>query len=261
MLPHASAFSRISRRTRSDPCWKEKPSSHPVGLGYNSGMAGQRESCVSLRPATPDDADPAAALIYETAGTLGDYVFGQTGRTGTIRVLALLFREKGHLFSYQHTTLAVSAGEIVGLVQSFPGGDMWKAGFGLVRACLKCFGLRATIRGIRRGYPLAFEPDAQPGEYYVETLAVAPSRRNRGIGRGLLEHAEQRGRELGFPICSLSVLLHNAEAIRFYTRAGYREDLKYLTRLRAPGVEYTGFYRMIKPISGNLPDQEGESRK
>jgi ribosomal protein S18 acetylase RimI-like enzyme len=211
-------------------------------------MDAQRETPFSLRSAVPDDADAAAALIYETAQSLGDYLFGQTGPAGTIQVFSILFRQKGHLFSYELTTLAVAGEEVVGLAQSLPAADIWKADVGMVLACFKCFGLRATIRGIRRSYPLAFEPDAKPGEFYVGTLAVAPAHRNRGIGLALLRDAERQARERGFSVCSLSVMLHNADALRFYRRAGYREDLRYETKLRAPGVQYSGFYRMVKPV-------------
>jgi ribosomal protein S18 acetylase RimI-like enzyme len=231
--------------------------SQPIRLGYNSRMTAQAGTSISLRPATPGDAEPAAALIYETALTLGDYIFGQSGPEGTTRILAVLFREKGHLFSFQCTTLALSGGEVVGLVQALPAATLGMAGARLVRACAKCFGLGAAIRMAWRSYPLAFEPDAKAGEYYVDTLAVAPARRNRGIGRALLEDAERRARELGFPVCSLSVMLHNTNALRFYRRAGYREDLRYETKLRAPGVQYTGFHRMIKPLSGGGSPAKG----
>jgi ribosomal protein S18 acetylase RimI-like enzyme len=211
-------------------------------------MTAQPGTHVTLRPAVPDDAGAAAALIYEAAQSLGDYVFGQSGPEGTIRVFSILFREQGHLFSYELTTLATAGEEIAGLMQALPGADVWRAGVGLMRACLKCFGLRATIGGIRRSYPLAFEPDAKPGEFYVGTLAVAPANRNRGIGLALLRDAERQARERGFSVCSLSVMLHNTDAQRFYRRAGFREDLRYQTKLRAPGVQYSGFYRMVKAV-------------
>ena len=224
-------------------------------------MASQKGLSISLRPAVPEDADAAAALIYETALSLGDYLFGQTGPEGTIRVLSILFREKGHLFSHQLTTLAAEGDEVVGLAQSLPAADLWKAGVGLMRACWKCFGLRATIRGLRRGLPLAFEPDAKDGEFYVDTLAVAPAHRDRGIGLALLRDAERQAREKGFPVCSLSVMLHNTDALRFYKRAGYHEDLRYETKLRAPGVQYTGFYRMVKPLALHaIPVKGAESK-
>jgi ribosomal protein S18 acetylase RimI-like enzyme len=226
-------------------------------FGYNIDVAQPGDTSPSLRPAAPDDAERAASIIYETMGTLGDYLLGQTRREDTIRVLAILFREKRHLLSYQFSTLAVEEGEIVGIAQAVPGADLWKATIGLARACAKCLGWRAAIRLAWRGFPLAFEPDAEAGEFYVETLAVAPAYRNRGIGRVLLEDAERRGRVLNFPVCSLSVMLQNTNALRFYHRAGYRLDRTVTTRLRAAGVQYNGFYRMIKRLEDPSTEEPG----
>ena len=213
-------------------------------------MSAHTPSSITIRSASPEDAGPAAALIYETALTLGDYFFGQTGPEGTIRVLATLFPERDHLFSYQHTVLAVEGERIIGLMQALPADDMARAGSALIRACWKCFGPWSTLRGIWRGWRLAFEPDAKPGEFYVDTLAVATACRNRGVGAVLLRDAERQARERRLRVCSLSVMLHNVDALRFYQRQGYHEDLRYETKLRAPGVQYTGFHRMIKPVTG-----------
>jgi ribosomal protein S18 acetylase RimI-like enzyme len=231
------------------------------GLGYNFGMATLSKSSITLRPANPDDANAAAALIYETMATLGEYLFGQPDAKGAVRTLAVVFRERGHLFSHQFTTLAEVKNEIVGIAQAFPGADLWKVGARLVQVCGKCFGLTAALRFAWRGFPLAVEPDAENGEFYINTLAVAPSQRNRGIGRVLLQNAERQAKKLNFPVCSLGVLLENANAKRFYERAGYREDGKFISRLRAPGVQYTGFYRMIKEINGEGSAAKGAPKK
>jgi ribosomal protein S18 acetylase RimI-like enzyme len=222
-------------------------------------MAAQLEPYLSLRPAAPDDADQAAGLIYETMGTLGDYLFGQSGRVETVRMLAVLFRKRGHLLSYQYSTLAEAEGEIVGIAQALPGADMAKASIRLVRACAEGLGLGSAIRLVWRGLPLALEPDAEAGEFYVNTLAVAPSRRNQGIGRALLDDAGRRGLGLGFPVCSLGVMLQNTDALRFYQRAGYRIDRKVITHLRAAAVQYNGFYRMVKPL--DLPPAKGKGEQ
>lgn len=223
-------------------------------------MTGLENSSFSLDPATPDDAEQASALIYETMGNLGDYLLGQSNRKDTILALAILFRERGHLLSYQFSTLAKVEGKIVGITQAIPGADLWKVTVRLVRACATCLGLGSAIRLAWRGFPLAFEPDAEGGEYYVNTLAVAPTHRNRGIGRALLEGAERRARNLNFPICSLSVMLQNADALRFYQRVGYCVDRKVISRFHAPGVQYNGFYRMVKRLGEPMSDGKARYR-
>jgi len=211
-------------------------------------MLAYLESPLSLRPATPDDAEPASALIYDTMGTLGDYLLGGSNREETVRLLALLFREGGHLLSFQFSTLAELEGKVIGIAQAVPESDLSKVTIQLVRASAKCFGLRAALRLAWRGFPLAFEGDSEPGEYYVNTLAVESAHRNRGAGRALLADAERRAREKNISTLSLSVMLQNADALRFYQRVGFRMDRKVISRLRVPGVQYNGFYRMIKPV-------------
>jgi ribosomal protein S18 acetylase RimI-like enzyme len=210
---------------------------------------------VALRPARPADAESAAAIIYETMPTLGEYLFGRPDASGVIRVLAAVFPIPGQLLSYSFSTVAVAGSEVVGVIQALPSDAMGRAAVGLARAVGRAFGWGSALRLAWRGFPLAFEPDTKPGEYYVNTLAVAPGRRNQGIGALLLDGACRRAGQLGFSICSLGVLLHNTEAKRFYEREGFREELKYETRPLAPGVQYTGFYRMIKRTGGTDPSE------
>ncbi len=215
-------------------------------MDYNAGMS----ASITLRPATPEDAEAAAPLIYSTMGTLGDFLFGRPGPEGTVRVLESLFREPGHILSHEYSTLAEAEGTIAGVAQEIPEADLSKATLRLAGAFRKCFGWGAAIGLAWRGFPLAFEGDAEPGELYVNTLAVAAAYRKRRIGRILLEDAERRARDLNIPTCSLSVMLHNTEAFHFYQRVGYRVDRKVISRLHAPGVQYSGFHRMIKTVAG-----------
>ena len=56
----------------------------------------------------------------------------------------------------------------------------------------------------------------------LETLAVLPNERGRGMGRALLEAVSRRLRSTGAGEISLDLLVGNDEAGRFYTREGFR---------------------------------------
>lgn len=56
---------------------------------------------------------------------------------------------------------------------------------------------------------------------YVVTIDVASEFRRAGIGRQLLEQAEQKVRAAGVARVGLHVAVDNAGAIRFYERQGY----------------------------------------
>ena len=80
--------------------------------------------------------------------------------------------------------------------------------------------------------PEDFPPIARPlqelenlvlGSWYVNVLAVVPDRRGRGLGRQLLDLADDRARQLGHGEMSIIVSDANVGARRLYERCGYVE--------------------------------------
>ena len=67
------------------------------------------------------------------------------------------------------------------------------------------------------------EDEATVGEYYIDSLAVAPKARGRGVGRALLAQAVQRAARLQLRP-TLLVDPDNPEARRLYAAAGFREN-------------------------------------
>ena len=59
---------------------------------------------------------------------------------------------------------------------------------------------------------------------WLYSLAVMPALRGRGIGRGLVVHAEAALAALGCPKLNLQIMSARPELIAFYEALGYRED-------------------------------------
>jgi len=65
---------------------------------------------------------------------------------------------------------------------------------------------------------------------YLETLSVLPSERGRGVGTALLDAVQAHLSALGVRRMELTMVARNAEARRFYERAGF--DVRFVTMVR-----------------------------
>ena len=59
---------------------------------------------------------------------------------------------------------------------------------------------------------------------WINYLAVDPMSQGSGIGRKMMEHAEQLLLEFGCPKINLQIRRGNREVIAFYEKLGYLED-------------------------------------
>lgn len=163
---------------------------------------------VRIRPAQLFDAGFAAPLIQSTIGGVGRALTGTATDEDAAHVLAEFFPLRGHRLSFTHTLIAETGSQPVGLLVSYPG-EFAVALDGPFRDHLR------TI-----GQPAITEPEGQPGELYLDTLAVSPGWRGRGVGGALLEAAVLRAQTLGLTRLGLLSEAHNP-ATRLYTRHGF----------------------------------------
>lgn len=114
------------------------------------------------------------------------------------------------LYSYRNALVAKLNGTPVGVLVSYPG-DRYAAGSHLTIA--------AVLDGAKEA------PETAPGEYYLDSMAIAPEARGLGIGLRLLRAGIDCGTKAG---CDRVTLLVDGEKPRleqYYTRAGFvREE-------------------------------------
>ncbi|MBB5233499.1 GNAT family N-acetyltransferase [Deinococcus budaensis] len=163
---------------------------------------------LQIRPATPADAAFAAPLIQATIGAIGYALTGEAEDEGAARVIAHFFAQPGNRLSAENTLLLEEGGEPLGLAVLYPGD----------RAEALDEPFRRRLRAL--GLPDRTEPEATPGELYLDTLAVAPPARGRGLGGRLLEAGVARAVALGLPRVGLLVEDGNPAA-RLYARHGF----------------------------------------
>jgi len=87
--------------------------------------------------------------------------------------------------------------------------------------------LAEDMQGTRLGFICATHATdffTQEPQGYVSDLAVIAQAEGKGVGRKLLEQAEEWARTQGYRILTLDVFAANALARAFYTHLGYAEE-------------------------------------
>lgn len=202
---------------------------------------------LTIRPADPDNAGLAARLMCLSMGELADYLFGRA-HLSVDKILAGLFLLEGNRFSRNIAEIAEWDGEPAGMLVSFPGWEITQrnltTGVGLLRLC----GLLDVLRLSVRALSIADGIETRRDEYYLANLAVFPDLQGRGIGSGLLTHAEDKAWRAGLKKCSLIVDTENQAARRLYERCGYRAVFTKTYPGPAENV-HAGYHRMVKELN------------
>jgi DNA-3-methyladenine glycosylase I len=77
------------------------------------------------------------------------------------------------------------------------------------------------------------------GEYYLDSLAVLPQYRRRGIASALIREMFRQQTELEIPLVTIAVDPDNDTAYRLYTRNGFHHDGQIT-------VFNTTYHRLVK---------------
>lgn len=174
---------------------------------------------IILRPATPEDAPFVTTVLMEALTRNALQPDGQLTPEArdTHRRLTPITLRDDTLYSYRHATLAVDpCGTPVGGIIAYPGGlynELQRTTFALIPDLLDFD-------------PAQMDPEARPGEYYLDSLCVLPTSRGQGIGRLLLQRAIADAQARGLTP-TLAVHPENLKAQALYARQGFRPAGRY----------------------------------
>lgn len=203
---------------------------------------------VILKPATPDMAPMASALIYLTMGKMADYLFGSDISKNVQGLLMRLFREKNNRFSHQFTEVAIFSGVITGLVIAYSGRLVKSLELPTAINLIHVYGVLDFIQFIKRAFPLFGVKEVENDEYFISNMAVLPAYQGQGIGREILSHLEKTAMQKGFNKISLTVDVKNKRAFSLYKQTGFNVSEKVEIEPLKRKMGYSGFYRMIKVL-------------
>lgn len=163
-----------------------------------------------IRDATPSDAPFLAKCLiagmhyYDFETEIPEY-------EDIYNSIVMAERREDLLYSYKNCRIAEEDGIVVGSLLSYPGD-----GYEELR--------RKTYTELWPDYArkvVTYPLETDPGEYYLDTLAVIPEYRRRGIGTALLRDGIDKGIAAGYQKVTLVVDSDMPHLMRLYESLGF----------------------------------------
>lgn len=165
---------------------------------------------MTIRTARPDDRAQVALLLYEPMKEMLAGLLGSAERAPGVALMARCFAEDENQYSWRNMLVQEDAAGIGGVICGYDGARLPA--------------LRAPVLALlreRHGYQGAPEDETGPGEFYLDSISVAPGRQGQGIGSRLIEAMVVEARQQGFARVGLLVHPSNPAARRLYERLGF----------------------------------------
>ena len=169
---------------------------------------------MKIRKATPEDAALIGACVVMA---IGEEISSQlAGESQTIQdvidLFASLASRPDTQYSYRNTLVAEDEnGSPIGVAVAYDGAGLHEMRELFFAAARERLGRDMT----------AMTDECEPGEFYLDTLAVLPPYRGKGYARKLIKATAERAAECGKPL-GLLVEKENHPARRLYESAGFR---------------------------------------
>lgn len=127
------------------------------------------------------------------------------------RMMAMLVQREDSQYSYRNTLVAMDGQKVVGAAVSYNGGRLHELRRAFIEAAKNYVGKDHS----------GVDDETQAGELYLDSLAVLPEYRCRGIAKDLLLATMKRANQLRLPVVGLLVDKGNPEAENLYTSVGF----------------------------------------
>ena len=169
---------------------------------------------ISIRGARPDEAARIADLIIMAMTEECCLHFCGPGHDirDFRRVMTSLVARPETQYSYNNTLVATIEDNIVGICVSYDGALLHLLRQPFIDAAQQEWGMDHS----------SIPDETQAGELYIDSLAVDPDYRGRGIASLLLRATIDKSRALGLPSTGLLVDLGNPKAEALYNKVGFQ---------------------------------------
>ena len=128
------------------------------------------------------------------------------------RMMTLLVERDDTQYSYRNTLVALDADRVVGIAVSYDGGRLHQLRQAFIESAREYIGRDHT----------GMDDETQAGELYLDSLAVLPDYRRRGIASRLIRATKARANEKGLPCVGLLVDKGNPSGEALYASLGFQ---------------------------------------
>ena len=167
-----------------------------------------------IRTARPNEAEIIASLIMEAMNH--DCCQWFAGPNHTLsdfhQLMTELVKRTDSQYSYLNTSVAVISSQVVGVCVTYDGAKLHELRHAFIEGALRMFGMDHSSMG----------DETQAGELYLDSLAVLPEYRCKGIAKRLLKATKVRANQMNIPCVGLLVDKGNPIGEALYTSVGFR---------------------------------------
>lgn len=167
-----------------------------------------------IRSARAEDAAALAPLILHVLEAMELPFLTIHGIETTLSLLTTAIQAAEYRFGYARSIVKILNGGIVGVASGYPSEDEAQVDLP--------FAVALQQHRLDPALHLFTDAESYPNEWYLDTIAVAPAWRGRGIGAALLDALPAYARAAGKQRIGLNVDEANPAARRLYLRHGYQ---------------------------------------
>ncbi len=167
---------------------------------------------IQIRKAKSEEAEALATLMLHAMQDIVFYFIGERDTQKAHAFLTSLIRKRDNQYSYENIIVAEEEGVLLGQLCCYPGAAILQ--------------LRAPVLDLisnEYGHDINPDIETQAGEIYLDSLAVSPLARGKGIGKMLLLYAIDLYCKRQDGILGLLVDQENPRAKKLYLQIGFRE--------------------------------------
>ena len=164
-----------------------------------------------IRKAKPEEADIISRYLLLAMGDIAFKFIGEDSAEKAASWLSSLISKTGNQYSFENCFVAVAENEIIAVALVYNGGDLQQLREPVAQSIKLMF---------NREFDL--EDETEPGEFYIDCVAVSPARQGQGIGSKMFkflidEYVYKQGETLG-----LLVDKENPGAKKLYLKLGFQ---------------------------------------